>query len=109
MLTTLKNSYMSVFNFFLEIIEDNLSGIKSTENQTIVLHSNSSQENKGKAIFKKLGLTKDSLAIHTQKEEWSFLNKCKEIKSFHTFKCACNCYFQKRRKGFPEEHGMFFK
>ncbi|XP_039200597.1 period circadian protein homolog 2-like isoform X2 [Crotalus tigris] len=90
----------------LEIIEDNPSGIKSTENQTIVLHSNRSQKNKGKAIFKKLGLTKDSLAIHTQKEEWSFLNKCKEVKRFHIFKCACNCYFQKRPKGCPAEHDM---
>ncbi|KAL7990836.1 hypothetical protein Chor_014266 [Crotalus horridus] len=89
-----------------EIIEDNPSGIKSTENQTIVLHSNHSQKNKGKAIFKKLGLTKDSLAIHTQKEEWSFLNKCKEVKRFHIFKCACNCYFQKRPKGCPAEHDM---
>ncbi|KAG8135934.1 hypothetical protein E2320_008918 [Naja naja] len=88
----------------LEIIEDNLSGIKSTDNQTIVLQSNSSEENRGKAIFKKLGLTKDSLAIHTQKEEWSFLNKYKEIKRFHIFKCACNCYFQKKTKGYPGEH-----
>ncbi|XP_070801420.1 period circadian protein homolog 2 [Pituophis catenifer annectens] len=91
----------------LEIIEDNLSGIKSTENQTIVLQSNSSQEKKRKAIFKKLGLTKNSLAIHTQKEEWSFMNKCKEIKRFHIFKCACNCYFQKRPKGCPGEHDMY--
>uniref|UniRef100_A0A8C6Y4F7 Period circadian protein homolog 2 n=1 Tax=Naja naja TaxID=35670 RepID=A0A8C6Y4F7_NAJNA len=90
----------------LEIIEDNLSGIKSTDNQTIVLQSNSSEENRGKAIFKKLGLTKDSLAIHTQKEEWSFLNKYKEIKRFHIFKCACNCYFQKKTKGYPGEHDM---
>uniref|UniRef100_A0A670XQ27 Period circadian protein homolog 2 n=1 Tax=Pseudonaja textilis TaxID=8673 RepID=A0A670XQ27_PSETE len=90
----------------LEIIEDNLSGIKSTDNQTIFLQSNSSEENKGKVMFKKLGLTKDSLAIHTQKEEWSFLNKCKEIKRFHIFKCACNCYFQKKPKGYPEEHGI---
>ncbi|XP_026519693.1 period circadian protein homolog 2 isoform X3 [Notechis scutatus] len=88
----------------LEIIEDNLSGIKSTDNQTIFLQSNSSEENKEKVIFKKLGLTKDSLAIHTQKEEWSFLNKCKEIKRFHIFKCACNCYFQKKPKGYPGEH-----
>ncbi|XP_060539140.1 period circadian protein homolog 2 isoform X2 [Pantherophis guttatus] len=90
-----------------EIIEDNLSGIKSTENQTIVLQSNSSQEKKRKAIFKKLGLTKNSLAMHTQKEEWSFMNKCKEIKRFHIFKCACNCYFQKRPKGCPGEHDMY--
>ncbi|XP_026519684.1 period circadian protein homolog 2 isoform X2 [Notechis scutatus] len=91
---------------FTEIIEDNLSGIKSTDNQTIFLQSNSSEENKEKVIFKKLGLTKDSLAIHTQKEEWSFLNKCKEIKRFHIFKCACNCYFQKKPKGYPGEHDM---
>ncbi|XP_013908830.1 PREDICTED: period circadian protein homolog 2 isoform X2 [Thamnophis sirtalis] len=90
----------------LEIIEDNLSGIKSTENQTIVLQSNSSQEKRRKAIFKKFCLTKDSLAIHTQKEEWSFMNKCKEIKRFHIFKCAYNCYFQKRPKGCPGEHDM---
>uniref|UniRef100_A0A2D4NFR7 Period circadian protein homolog 2 n=2 Tax=Micrurus spixii TaxID=129469 RepID=A0A2D4NFR7_9SAUR len=90
----------------LEIIEDNLSGIKSTDNQTIVLQSNNSKEKKGKAIFKKLDLTKDSLAIHTQKEEWSFLNKCKEIKRFHIFKCACNCYFHKKPKGYPGEHDM---
>lgn len=60
-------------------------------------------------MFKKLGLTKNSLAIHTQKEEWSFMNKCKEIKKFHIFKCACSCYFRKRPKGCPGEHGMFFK
>ncbi|XP_070610164.1 period circadian protein homolog 2-like [Erythrolamprus reginae] len=82
-----------------EILEDNQSGIKSTENQTIVLQSNNLQEKKRKAIFKKLGLTKDSLAIHNEKEEWSFMNKCKQIKRFHIFKCAYNCYFQKRPKG----------
>ncbi|XP_025028433.1 period circadian protein homolog 2 [Python bivittatus] len=90
----------------LEIIEDCLPGIKSTKNRTIVLQSNSSQKNKEKAIFKKLGLTKEILAVHTQKEEQSFLNKCKEIKRFHIFKCACSCYFQKRPKGCPGERDM---
>lgn len=36
--------------------------------------------------YKKLGLTKQVLAAHTQKEEQAFLNRFKELRGIHTFK-----------------------
>ncbi|XP_044288776.1 period circadian protein homolog 2 isoform X1 [Varanus komodoensis] len=86
----------------LEIIEDGPSGTEPIENQ----QSSTAQKNQEKEAFKKLGLTKEVLAVHTQKEEQSFLNKCKEIKRFHIFQYHCNYYFQDRPKGQRGEHGM---
>ncbi|KAM9439176.1 period circadian protein homolog 2 isoform 1-T4 [Clarias gariepinus] len=44
--------------------------------------------------YKKLGLTKQVLAAHTQKEEQAFLNRFKELRGVHTFKAD---YLEKQK------------
>ncbi|KAH0623996.1 hypothetical protein JD844_007245 [Phrynosoma platyrhinos] len=90
----------------LEIIEDGLTGTEPTESQSVPPQFSTSQNNQEKETFKKLGLTKEVLAVHTQKEEQNFLNKCKEIKKFHIFQYHCNYYFQEKNKKHLGEHGI---
>ncbi|XP_028586847.2 LOW QUALITY PROTEIN: period circadian protein homolog 2 [Podarcis muralis] len=90
----------------LEIIEDGPSGTEPMESQLIAPQSTTTQKNQEKESFKKLGLTKEVLAVHTQKEEQSFLTKCKEIKRFHIFQYNCSYYFQERPKGQPGNRGV---
>lgn len=49
--------------------------------------------------FQKLGLTKEVLAAHTQKEEQSFLLRFREIRKLHVFQSRCHHYLQERSKG----------
>nr|XP_020648834.1 period circadian protein homolog 2 isoform X2 [Pogona vitticeps] len=90
----------------LEIMEDGPGGTEPSESQPAVPQYSPAQKNQEKEAFKKLGLTKEVLAVHTQKEEQSFLNKCKEIRKFHIFQYNCNCYFQEKLKGHPGIHGL---
>ncbi|XP_058908748.1 period circadian protein homolog 2 [Kogia breviceps] len=53
--------------------------------------------------FRKLGLTKEVLAAHTQKEEQSFLLKFREIRKLNAFPSRCHCYLQDRSKGRSSE------
>ncbi|XP_060762071.1 period circadian protein homolog 2 [Neoarius graeffei] len=70
-----------------EIIEDGPSAGDTAEGPTPATppttHSPLSQE---REAYKKLGLTKQVLAAHTQKEEQAFLNRFKELRGIHTFK-----------------------
>ncbi|XP_077205078.1 period circadian protein homolog 2 [Paroedura picta] len=90
----------------LEIIEDSQNGTEPTDNQPVAIQSGTTSKTQEKETFKKLGLTKEVLAVHTQKEEQSFLTKCKEIKRFHIFQYHCNYYFQERPRGHPRERGI---
>ncbi|XP_057602026.1 period circadian protein homolog 2 isoform X2 [Hippopotamus amphibius kiboko] len=56
-----------------------------------------------KEPFRKLGLTKEVLAAHTQKEEQSFLLKLKEIRKLNVFQSRCHYYLQERSKGQSSE------
>uniref|UniRef100_A0A8C0UJK8 Period circadian protein homolog 2 n=1 Tax=Cyanistes caeruleus TaxID=156563 RepID=A0A8C0UJK8_CYACU len=76
------------------------------DGQLLAPPSSSAHINQEKEPFKKLGLTKEVLAVHTQKEEQSFLNKFKEIKRFNIFQSHCNYYLQDKPKGRPAERGM---
>ncbi|NIG58751.1 period circadian protein [Pontoporia blainvillei] len=49
--------------------------------------------------FWKLGLTKEVLAAHTQREEQSFLLKFREIRKLSVFQSHCHYYSQDRSKG----------
>uniref|UniRef100_A0A8C3SST2 Period circadian protein homolog 2 n=1 Tax=Chelydra serpentina TaxID=8475 RepID=A0A8C3SST2_CHESE len=89
----------------LEMIEDGPSGTELLDSQLLVPPSSIIHVNQEKEPFKKLGLTKEILAVHTQKEEQSFLNKFKEIKRFKIFQSRCNNYLQDRPKGRPGERG----
>ncbi|XP_038271231.1 period circadian protein homolog 2 isoform X2 [Dermochelys coriacea] len=88
-----------------EMIEDGPSGTELLDSQLLVPPSSIIHVNQEKEPFKKLGLTKEILAVHTQKEEQSFLNKFKEIKRFKIFQSCCNYYLQDRPKGHPGERG----
>ncbi|XP_056599258.1 period circadian protein homolog 2 isoform X2 [Triplophysa dalaica] len=48
--------------------------------------------------YKKLGLTKQVLAAHTQKEEQAFLSRFRELRGVHAFKADCSLYLE-RQKG----------
>ncbi|PKU38451.1 hypothetical protein llap_11242 [Limosa lapponica baueri] len=89
----------------LEMIEDGPSGAELLDGQLLAPPSSSAHVNQEKEPFKKLGLTKEVLAVHTQKEEQSFLNKFKEIKKFNIFQSHCNYYLQDKPKGRPGERG----
>lgn len=90
----------------VEMIEDGPSGAEVIDGQLLAPPSSSAHVNQEKEPFKKLGLTKEVLAVHTQKEEQSFLNKFKEIKRFNIFQSHCNYYLQDKPKGRPAERGM---
>lgn len=88
----------------LEIIEDGLGGTEPVDCQSIAPQS--SLKTQEKEQLKKLGLTKEVLAVHTQKEEQSFLNKFKEVKRLHVFQYHCNYYFHERPRGRLHERGV---
>ncbi|XP_067158051.1 period circadian protein homolog 2 isoform X2 [Apteryx mantelli] len=88
-----------------EMIEDGPGGAELLDGQLLAPPSSSVHVNQEKESFKKLGLTKEVLAVHTQKEEQSFLNKFKEIKKFNIFQSHCNYYLQDKPKGRPGERG----
>nr|XP_012328905.1 period circadian protein homolog 2 isoform X2 [Aotus nancymaae]XP_021520744.1 period circadian protein homolog 2 isoform X2 [Aotus nancymaae] len=85
----------------LEMVEDAASGPESLDRLAgPALACGLSQE---KEPFKKLGLTKEVLAAHTQKEEQSFLQKFKETRKLSIFQSHCHYYLQERSKGQPSE------
>ncbi|OXB83520.1 UNVERIFIED_CONTAM: hypothetical protein H355_006367 [Colinus virginianus] len=89
----------------LEMVEDGPSGAELLDSQLLAPPSSSAHVTQEKESFKKLGLTKEVLAVHTQKEEQSFLNKFKEVKRFNIFQSHCNYYLQDKPKGRPGERG----
>ncbi|KAL7400916.1 hypothetical protein ABVT39_019896 [Epinephelus coioides] len=50
-----------------------------------------------KEAYKRLGLTKQVLAAHTQKEEQAFLNRCRELRNARTFQKDYSTYLHKQR------------
>jgi len=50
-----------------------------------------------KEAYKKLGLTKQVLAAHTQKEEQAFLNRCRELRNARSFQKECSSYLHRQR------------
>ncbi|XP_036624928.1 period circadian protein homolog 2 [Trichosurus vulpecula] len=84
-----------------EMIEDPTSGLESLDSAAAPSsHCDSSPE---KGPPKKVGLTKEVLAVHTQKEEQSFLHRFKETRRLSTFQSRCHSYLQERSKGRPGE------
>nr|XP_033814833.1 LOW QUALITY PROTEIN: period circadian protein homolog 2 [Geotrypetes seraphini] len=83
----------------LEMMEDGLVGSEPPDSQPLFPPSSIGPTDHEKETFKKLGLTKEVLAVHTQKEEQSFLNKFKELRRFSGFESRCNYYLQEGHKG----------
>lgn len=50
-----------------------------------------------KEAYKRLGLTKQVLAAHTQKEEQAFLIRCRELRNARTFQKDYSAYLHKQR------------
>ncbi|XP_061062308.1 period circadian protein homolog 2 [Eubalaena glacialis] len=85
----------------LETVGDAASGPESLDCLAgSVLPCGLSQEQEP---FRKLGLTKEVLAAHTQKEEQSFLLKFREIRKLNVFQSRCHYYLQDRSKGQSSE------
>ncbi|XP_054649893.1 period circadian protein homolog 2-like isoform X2 [Dunckerocampus dactyliophorus] len=58
-----------------------------------------------KEAYKRLGLTKQVLAAHTQKEEQAFLNRCRDLCNARTFQKDCSTHLHKQKgPANPEEH-----
>ncbi|XP_060690221.1 period circadian protein homolog 2 [Hemiscyllium ocellatum] len=82
------------------LLEDGLGTTDSAENMTsttlVTAVPSVSQE---KEPYKKLGLTKEVLAAHTQKEEQIFLSKFKELSKLKTIETSCKSYLEDQYKG----------
>ncbi|KAF7219381.1 period circadian protein homolog 2 isoform X1 [Nothobranchius furzeri] len=50
-----------------------------------------------KEAYKRLGLTKEVLAAHTQKEEQAFLNRCRELWNARSLQKECSSYLHSQR------------
>ncbi|XP_068959353.1 period circadian protein homolog 2 isoform X2 [Petaurus breviceps papuanus] len=82
-----------------EMIEDPASGMESLD--SVAAPSSHCDSTPEKGPPKKVGLTKEVLAVHTQKEEQSFLHRFKETRRLSTFQSRCHSYLQERSKGRP--------
>ncbi|KAK7163633.1 hypothetical protein R3I93_007626 [Phoxinus phoxinus] len=81
-----------------KIIED-VPSAEGTEGQGLAVPPAAlSPHNPEREAYKKLGLTKQVLAAHTQKEEQTFLSRFRELRGVHAFKADCSLYLE-RQKG----------
>ncbi|XP_030008784.1 period circadian protein homolog 2-like isoform X2 [Sphaeramia orbicularis] len=76
-----------------EIIED----VAESPAPPILPVSVVSPPSQEKEAYKRLGLTKQVLAAHTQKEEQAFLNRCRELRNARSFQKDCSTYLHKHR------------
>ncbi|XP_048398313.2 period circadian protein homolog 2 isoform X2 [Stegostoma tigrinum] len=82
------------------LLEDGLGTTDSTENMaSTTLVTTTPSVTQEKEPYKKLGLTKEVLAAHTQKEEQIFLSKFKELSKLKTFEPSCKSYLEDQNKG----------
>lgn len=79
--------------FSLEIIED-VAESPAPPAQLVSVVSPPSQE---KEAYKRLGLTKQVLAAHTQKEEQAFLSRCRELLSTRSLQKDCSTHSHKQK------------
>ncbi|XP_048460078.1 period circadian protein homolog 2 [Rhincodon typus] len=82
------------------LLEDRLGTTDSAENMaSTTLVTTTPPVTQEKEPYKKLGLTKEVLAAHTQKEEQIFLSKFKELSKLKTFEPSCKSYLEDQYKG----------
>uniref|UniRef100_UPI00398EFB06 period circadian protein homolog 2 isoform X2 n=1 Tax=Pristiophorus japonicus TaxID=55135 RepID=UPI00398EFB06 len=82
------------------LLEDGLGIAGPAENvASTTLVTTAPSVNQEKEPYKKLGLTKEVLAAHTQKEEQIFLSRFKELNKLKTFEAPCKSYLHKQGKG----------
>ncbi|XP_035526408.1 period circadian protein homolog 2 isoform X4 [Morone saxatilis] len=84
-----------------EIIED-IPGtgevVESSQNLGAPPPSAVSPPSQERESYKKLGLTKQVLAAHTQKEEQAFLYRFKELRGLTALKANCSQYLERQRE-----------
>ncbi|XP_072330680.1 period circadian protein homolog 2 isoform X2 [Scyliorhinus torazame] len=82
------------------LLEDGLGIADPAENMaSTALVTTVPSMNQEKEPYRKLGLTKEVLAAHTQKEEQIFLSKFKELRKLNTFEPSGKSYLQDQCKG----------
>lgn len=82
-----------LFFLSIEIIED-VAESPAPPAQLVSVVSPPSQE---KEAYKRLGLTKQVLAAHTQKEEQAFLSRCRELLSTRSLQKGCSNHDHKQK------------
>ncbi|XP_051555051.1 period circadian protein homolog 2-like isoform X2 [Myxocyprinus asiaticus] len=86
-----------------KIIED-VPSAEGTEGQGLVVPLAAvSPQCQERETYKKLGLTKQVLAAHTQKEEQAFLSRFRELRGVHAFKADCSLYLEKQKGRFVSQ------
>ncbi|XP_048846090.1 period circadian protein homolog 2-like isoform X2 [Brienomyrus brachyistius] len=81
-----------------EIIEDVTGSGEATEGLASVPPPNAvSSPSQEREPYKKLGLTKQVLAAHTQKEEQTFLCRIRELRGVRSFQADCSRYLDRQR------------
>lgn len=83
----------------LETVEDVASGPESQDDAAGGL----SQE---KGSLQKLGLTKEVLAAHTQREEQGFLQRFREVSRLGALQAHCQNYLQERSRAPASDRGL---
>uniref|UniRef100_A0A665T7Q3 Period circadian protein homolog 2 n=1 Tax=Echeneis naucrates TaxID=173247 RepID=A0A665T7Q3_ECHNA len=83
-----------------EIIED-VQGtgetVESSQNPGVPPCAVSPPSHEERESYKKLGLTKQVLAAHTQKEEQAFLYRFRELRGVSTLKANCSQYLERQK------------
>ncbi|KAJ1089973.1 hypothetical protein NDU88_003113 [Pleurodeles waltl] len=82
----------------LEIIDDGSIVEKRVDNRSPLPPPSSTSANLEKDVFKKMGLTKEVLAEHTQKEEHSFLSEFKATRRISVFEKRYNRCLQDQNR-----------
>lgn len=77
---------------FAEIIEDATESPALSAPVNVVSPPTVEQE-----AYRKLGLTKQVLAAHTQKEEQAFLSRCRELRHGQSLRTDCSPSIQRNR------------
>lgn len=92
------NCFAAVIN--TEIIEDipGTGETADTSQNPGTASSAVSPPSQERESYKKLGLTKQVLAAHTQKEEQAFLYRFKELRGLTALKANCSQYLERQRE-----------
>lgn len=95
--------------FPAEIIEDVPSAEGMDVQGLVVPPAAVSPHNQEREAYKKLGLTKQVLAAHTQKEEQAFLSRFRELRGVHAFKADCSLYLERQKGQVTSEGKQVFE
>ncbi|XP_028988107.1 period circadian protein homolog 2 isoform X2 [Betta splendens] len=84
-----------------EITEDGPGAgeaVESSHNPPVVTSCAVSPPSHGRESYKKLGLTKQVLAVHTQREEQAFLSRFTQLRALTALRADCSQYLERHRE-----------